>query len=145
MCCIRARSTSATWKRSCSSSHPAIRVAEVRFDPRFLERSMDVLAGRLQAQVAPVEPYSRAHRQVLAAFERVILDGTSRHTGDDAVTGQVAATAVDRFDNGDPRRLRKLDRTRPIDAAVALALAVQGATLDAGRGSVYESCPVLYV
>jgi len=48
------------------------------------------------------------------------------------------------FDNGDPRRLRKLDRTRPIDASVALALAVQGATLDAG-GSVYEDRGVLYV
>jgi hypothetical protein len=31
------------------------------------------------------------------------------------------------------RRLRKLDRTRPIDCAVALALAVQGATVDRPR------------
>lgn len=119
-------------------------VCEVRFDPRFLERSMEVLAGRLSAQVAPVEPYSTAHRQALAAFERAVLDGTIRHTGDEAVTAQVAATAVDRFDNGDPRRLRKLDRTRPIDASVALALAVQGATLDAGE-SVYATRGVVYV
>jgi hypothetical protein len=42
------------------------------------------------------------------------------------------------IDNGDVRRLRKLDRTRPIDAAVALALAVQGATIEA-PGSVYDS------
>jgi hypothetical protein len=47
------------------------------------------------------------------------------------------AAACDRFDNGDVRRLRKLDRTRPIDAAVALALAVQGATIEQS-GSVYD-------
>jgi hypothetical protein len=54
------------------------------------------------------------------------------------VTGQVLAAACDRFDNGDVRRLRKLDRTRPIDAAVALALAVQGATI-VEAASVYDS------
>jgi hypothetical protein len=32
---------------------------------------------------------------------------------------------------------RELDRTRPIDAAVALALAVQGATIEQA-GSVYD-------
>jgi HNH endonuclease len=46
------------------------------------------------------------------------------------------------FDNGDVRRLRKLDRTRPIDAAVALALAVQGATIEQ-PGSVYDSRGVI--
>jgi hypothetical protein len=40
--------------------------------------------------------------------------------------------------NGDPRRPRKLDRTRPIDAAVALALAMQGATIEQ-PGSVYDT------
>jgi len=71
-------------------------------------------------------------------FERQVLEGTLRHRGDPAIGAQVAATAVDRFDNGDPRRLRKLDRTRPIDASVALALAVHAATLEQGR-SVYET------
>ena len=36
------------------------------------------------------------------------------------------------------RRLRKLGRTRPIDAAVALSLAVQGATIEQ-PGSVYDT------
>jgi hypothetical protein len=77
------------------------------------------------------------HRQALGPrFERAVLDGTLRHNGDPAVAEQIAATAIDRFDNGDPRRLRKLDRTKPIDAAVALALAVHGATLGEGQ-SVY--------
>jgi phage terminase large subunit-like protein len=113
-------------------------VREVRFDPRFLERSMEVLASRLRrSAVAPVEPYTNAHRQALAALERAVLEGTLRHPGDPAISQQVLAAACDRFDNGDVRRLRKLDRTRPIDAAVALALAVQGATIEA-PGSVYD-------
>jgi hypothetical protein len=56
----------------------------------------------------------------------------------------VLAAACDRFDNGDVRRLRKLDRTRPIDAAVALALAVQGATIEQSR-SVYETRGIIAV
>ena len=114
-------------------------VREVRFDPRFLERSMEVLAARLSSSaVAPVEPYTNAHRQALAALERAVLEGTLRHPGDPAISQQVLAAACDRFDNGDVRRLRKLDRTRPIDAAVALALAVQGATIER-PGSVYDA------
>jgi hypothetical protein len=67
-----------------------------------------------------------------------VLDGTLRHPGDPAVSQQVLAAACDRWDNGDVRRLRKLDRSRPIDAAVALALAVQGATIEQ-PGSVYDT------
>ena len=118
---------------------------EVRFDPRFLERSMEVLAERLPSSaVAPVDPYTNAHRQALAALERAVLEGTLRHLGDPAISQQVLAAAVDRFDNGDVRRLRKLDRTRPIDAAVALALAVQGATIEQ-PGSVYDTRGVIAV
>jgi phage terminase large subunit-like protein len=114
-------------------------IREVRFDPRFLERSMEVLATRLSGSaVAPVEPYTNVHRHALAALERAVLEGTLRYGGDPAVSQQVLAAACDRFDNGDVRRLRKLDRTRPIDAAVALALAVQGATIEQ-PGSVYET------
>jgi phage terminase large subunit-like protein len=120
-------------------------VREVRFDPRFLERSMEVLAARLSSSaVAPVEPYTNAHRQALAALERAVLERTLRHPGDPAISQQVLAAACDRFDNGDVRRLRKLDRTRPIDAAVALALAVQGATIEA-PGSVYETRGVIVI
>jgi hypothetical protein len=111
----------------------------VRFDPRFLERSIEVLAEQLpSAAVAPVEPYSGAHRQALAALERAVLEGTLRHPGDRAISQQLLAAACDRCDNGDVRRLRKLDHTRPIDAAVALALAVQGATIEQ-PGSVYDT------
>jgi phage terminase large subunit-like protein len=120
-------------------------VQEVRFDPRFLERSMGVIAARLPSSaVAPVEPYSGAHRQALAALERAVLEDALRHRGDPAISQQVLAAACDRFDNGDVRRLRKLDRTRPVDAAVALALAVQGATIEA-PGSVYDTRGVIVI
>jgi hypothetical protein len=66
-----------------------------------------------------------------------VLEGTLRHGGDPAVTEQIAAAAVDRFDNGDPRRIRKLDRTRPIDVCVALSLAVHAASIERA-GSVYD-------
>ena len=64
--------------------------------------------------------------QALAALERAVLERTLRHAGDPAISQQVLAAGCDRWDNGDVRRLRKLDRTRRIDAVVALALAVQG-------------------
>jgi hypothetical protein len=53
--------------------------------------------------------YSNAHRQAVAALERAVLEGTLRPGGDPAVSQQLLAAAADRFDNGDVRRLRKLD------------------------------------
>jgi hypothetical protein len=48
---------------------------------------MEVLATRLPSStVAPVEPYSGAHRQALAALERAVLEGTLRHAGDPAIS-----------------------------------------------------------
>jgi HNH endonuclease len=80
--------------------------------------------------------HSREHARKTPASKVVFLR-ENHATPDSAVSQQVLAAACDRFDNGDVRRLRKLDRTRPIDAAVALALAVQGATIERFR-SVYE-------
>lgn len=115
------------------------RTAEIRFDPRYLLSTMEAVRSRLPSRaVAPVEPHSTAHRGALGAFERAVLDGTIRHRGDPALDEQIAWTAVDRFENGDVRRVRKIDRSRPIDASVALALAAQGAVLGEGGRSVYE-------
>ncbi len=103
----------------------AFDVTEVAFDPRFAEGTMDVVADRLhESAVFPVEPHSRLHREALATFERQVLEGVIRHAGDPVIAEQLAWTAVDRFENGDVRRLRKLERSRPIDVSVALALAV---------------------
>jgi hypothetical protein len=45
------------------------------------------------------------------------------------------------LDNGDVRGIRKIDRTRPIDASVALSLAAHGASVS--ETSVYGSRGVL--
>lgn len=117
----------------------AYSVDEVAFDPRYIEAAMETVADRLPAsQVFPVEPHSRLHREALACLEKHVLEGVLRHNGDPVMGEQLAWTGIDRFDSGDPRRLRKLEHSRPIDVSVALALAVwrvaQGASV-----SVYES------
>ena len=118
-------------------------VREVAFDPRFIEAAMEVVAARIgESRVFPVEPHSRLHREALACFERQVLEGVIRHDGDPVMAEQLAWTGVDRFENGDPRRLRKLERSRPIDVSVALALAVWRVCTGATR-SVYEERSVL--
>jgi phage terminase large subunit-like protein len=120
-------------------------VAEVAFDPRFVESAMETVAGRLRAsRVFPVEPHSRLHRDALACLERAVLEGVLRHQGDPVMAEQLAWTGVDRFENGDPRRLRKLERGRSIDVSVALALAVWRASRTDGA-SVYEERGVFAV
>lgn len=60
--------------------------------------------------------------------------------GDVAIIAeQLAWTAVDRFENGDPRRLRKLERARPIDVSVALALAVWRVVHGGDGRSIYAT------
>ena len=118
-------------------------VREVAFDPRYMEPAMETVAGRLSSsRVFPVEPHSRLHREALAYFERRVLEGVLRHAGDPVIAEQLAWTGIDRFDNGDPRRLRKLEHSRPIDVSVALALAVWRVSQGGGR-SVYEEREVL--
>ena len=113
-------------------------LAEVAFDPRYIEPAMDVVADRLgEAAVFPVEPHSRLHREALATFERQVLEGVIRHAGDPVIAEQLAWTGVDRYENGDPRRIRKLERLRPIDASVALALAVRRVVHGGVGESVY--------
>ena len=73
-----------------------------------------------------------------------MLEGVLRHAGDPVMAEQLAWTGIDRFDNGDPRRLRKLEHSRPIDVSVALALAVWRVSQGGGR-SIYEERAVIAV
>jgi phage terminase large subunit-like protein len=119
------------------------RVRQIAFDPRYIEPAMETVAGRLgESRVFPVEPHSRLHREALACFERQVLEGVIRHNGDPVIAKQLGWTGVDRYENGDPRRLRKLERSHPIDVSVALAVwrAVVG-----GAESVYASRPLIVV
>ena len=129
---------------------------------RELAETFDVAEGRIRSALhraghggrlrpsqrlvgLPVEPHSRLHGEALATFERQVLEGVIRHDGDPVIEEQLALDpAVDRFENGDPRRLRKLERSRPIDISVALALAIWR-VVHGGTRSVYETRGLLAV
>ncbi len=121
------------------------RILEACYDPRYLDRSAELLEARMsESMIFAVEPSSRFMRDALAALERGVLDGTVRHTGDPVLREHLAWTAADRADSGELRRVSKADRTRPIDAVIAVALAYWRASLDGGR-SVYETRGVLVI
>ncbi len=121
-------------------------VAEIAFDPRYLEVAMETVAARLdESSVFPIEPHGRLHREALAAFERQVIEGSIRHADDPVIAEQLSWTGVDRYDNGDPRRLRKLERSRPIDVSIALALAVWRVVTDERPSSIYETRGLLSV
>jgi phage terminase large subunit-like protein len=100
------------------------KVLEAVYDPRYLDRSADLLVRRLpQARIAAVEPQSRLMRDALSAFERGVLEGVVRHRADPILAAHVDAAGVDRGESNEVRRVFKIDRAKPIDAAVACALA----------------------
>jgi hypothetical protein len=112
---------------------------ETAYDPRYLERSMEIVDVRLpSACVIPVEPHSKAARDAYQALFTAVADGKLRHRGDPVLRAHLENCTVERDDrNGEIRRLRKIDPRKPIDAVPALALAVWRATL--AQPSVYES------
>ncbi len=105
------------------------KVIEAAYDPRYLDRSAEIIDRRLSdAAIARVEPQSSVMRAALTAFERAILDGTLRHRGDPVLAEHLDWAGVQRGESNEVRRVSKIDRARPIDAAVAMALAVDRAT-----------------
>jgi phage terminase large subunit-like protein len=112
---------------------------ETAYDPRYLERSMEIVDARLpSASVIAVEPKSKHARDAYQALFTAVTNGTLRHDGDPVVAAHLANCGVVR----DPvtreiMRLTQLDQSKPIDAVPALALAVWRATL--AQPSVYES------
>lgn len=109
------------------------------YDPRYLERSMDIVDRRLpESAVIAVEPQSKAARDAYQAFFTAVTDRRLRHRGDPVVAAHLANCTVERDDRTrEIRRLRKIDPRRPIDAVPAMALAVWRAAL--AQPSVYES------
>ena len=121
------------------------RILEACYDPRYLDRSAELLETRMsESMIFAVEPSSRFMRDALAAFERGVLDGTVRHSGDPVLREHLAWCAADRADSGELRRISKADCTRPIDAVVAVALAYWRASLGGGQ-SIYETRGLLVV
>ena len=113
-------------------------VLEAAYDPRYLERSMDIVDVRLpDACVFPVEPSSKAMRDALQAMFNLVAEKKLRHRGDPVLRLHVANTSVERGFGSELRRVRKVDSRLPIDAVPAMALAVWRA--DQAVGSVYET------
>jgi phage terminase large subunit-like protein len=112
---------------------------ETAYDPRYLERSMEIVDVRLPSSaVIAVEPHSKHARDAYQALFEAVADGRLRHRGDPVIAAHLANCTVERDDRTrEIRRLRKIDPRKPIDAVPALALAVWRATL--AQPSVYES------
>lgn len=97
-------------------------VVEAAFDPRYLDRSAEILDRRLpEACLVAVEPQSKHMRDALAAFYRGVQDGTIRHRGDPAIAAHIAACQGEQDERGWVVRKRK--HSKPIDAVIAMALA----------------------
>lgn len=116
-------------------------VREAAYDPRFLDRSADLIVARLpSARIVAVEPQSRNMREALQTLERLILEGKIVHGGDQVIAAHFANARVDRGHSGEIRRVVKLDQRKPIDAVIAIALAVWRASRVPA-----ESAPLLEV
>jgi phage terminase large subunit-like protein len=112
-------------------------VAAAAYDPRYLERSMDIVTTRLpDANVKPVEPSSKAMRDALQAMFNLAAEKKLRHRGDPVLRAHIANTGVERGYGSEIRRVRKIDSRLPIDAVPAMALAVWAVA--AREPSVYD-------
>ncbi len=121
------------------------RVGEVAYDPRYLERSAELLNERLtDARIFAVEPQSRHMREALQTLWRLIVEGRVAHTGDPVLRAHLANCKVIREPvSGDIKKVQKIDQSKPIDAVVALALAVWRA--ERHKPSVYTQRGVIGV
>lgn len=98
-------------------------VAEAAYDPRYLVRSAELLDRRLpESRIIEVEPQSKHMRDALLAFYTLVIDGTVRHRGDPVLLAHIAACQGQEDERG--WRVYKLKQSRPIDAVIAMALAV---------------------
>ena len=98
------------------------KVREAAYDPRYLERSADLIEARLgELSIFPVEPGSSHAREAVGSLYRGIVEGTVRHAGDPAITAHVLAARAD-WDERGPRIYKRRHRD-PIDALVAIAFA----------------------
>lgn len=115
------------------------RVVDVAYDPRYLDRSADLIVEKVpDARVFAVEPQSKARHEAEAVFERLVADGKVRHRGDAVLRSHVTAAKVERDPRtGEIRRVSKRADHRPIDAVAAMSLAVWRASRRRKVGSVY--------
>lgn len=99
-------------------------ITEAAYDPRYLERSAEIIDQRLRAaSIIAVEPASKHMREALGMLERLVLDERLEHDGDPVLAAHFGNCAVERGESNEVRRVRKLNARYPIDVVPALALA----------------------
>lgn len=119
-------------------------VLECAYDPRYLERSMEIAERRLApSSVFAVEPSSKNMRDALQAMFNLVAEGKLRHRGDKVIRAHIANTGVDRGFGSELRRVRKIDSRLPIDAVPAMALAAWRAIQ--AEESVYKTKDLVLV
>ena len=112
-------------------------VSEVAYDPRYLERSMEIVDVRLpEVAVFPVEPTSKHMRDALQTMFNLVAEGKLRHRGDPIHRQHIANSGAERGFASELRRIRKIDSRLPIDAVPAMALAIWRAEKE--QSSVYD-------
>lgn len=109
-------------------------VTDAAYDPRYMDRSAELLEERLGAAIVPVEPQSKQMRDALAAFHRGVVEGRVRHDGDVVLAQHLAWTRAEQDERGWVVKKRK--HSHPIDAVIAVSLAYWRATHHAAGSSV---------
>lgn len=95
-------------------------VAEVVYDPRFFERSAQMLAGEGLTLVA-LEQSSGQMANAYQDWFQAVTEGNLRQPGNPVLTAHVLGTAAEKTDRG--WKVRKLRQSQRIDALVAGVLA----------------------
>ncbi len=95
-------------------------IVELVFDPRFFERSAQLLAGE-GLTVAPVHQSSAAMSTAYQQFYASAREGRMRHDGDPVLGAHVAATSAKQTSRG--WKIAKIDQSKRIDACVATVMA----------------------
>jgi phage terminase large subunit-like protein len=98
--------------------------AEAAYDPRYLDRSMEIVDRRMpDARIFPIEPQSKHMRTALQTLYRLVAEKTLRHRGDPVIRAHLLNTKVDRDRHtGEIRRVGKIDQRKAIDAVPAIAM-----------------------
>ncbi len=96
------------------------RVAEIAYDPRFFERSAQLLADEFV--LMPVHQSSAPMADAYQSFYAAVLEGRVAHNGGKVLSAHVMGTAAERTDRG--WKIRKMRQSQHIDACVAAVMAV---------------------
>src|SRR3990167_8813355 len=100
------------------------RVLEVLYDPRFFERSAQILSDA-GLMVVPLHQSSAPMADAYQGWYAALLEGRVVHSGDRVLTAHVMATAAQKSDRG--WKISKIRNSQRIDACVASAMAHYGA------------------